>query len=156
MNPGPIGYEPTALTTELKAHKSLCGRGGETRTHDILLPKQARYQTALHPAAFYISLCILQYFDLVVNKFFDNFSKKLQIFFYRQRQKTDATSIHLHRLHCTVFKNFRSALYVRRFGCRAFLLRKWNVLNTAFCLIRQFCQRLCKSLHFDLCAILYH
>ena len=25
------------------------GRGGEIRTPDILLPKQARYQTALHP-----------------------------------------------------------------------------------------------------------
>ena len=27
----------------------LCGRGGEIRTPDILLPKQARYRTALHP-----------------------------------------------------------------------------------------------------------
>ena len=26
-----------------------CGRGGGIRTPDILLPKQARYQTALHP-----------------------------------------------------------------------------------------------------------
>ena len=25
------------------------GRGGEIRTPDILLPKQARYQAALHP-----------------------------------------------------------------------------------------------------------
>ena len=25
------------------------GRGGEIRTPDILLPKQARYRTALHP-----------------------------------------------------------------------------------------------------------
>ena len=32
---------------ELRAHKN--GRGGEIRTPDILLPKQARYQTALHP-----------------------------------------------------------------------------------------------------------
>ena len=32
---------------ELRAH--LYGRGGEIRTPDILLPKQARYQTALHP-----------------------------------------------------------------------------------------------------------
>ena len=27
----------------------LFGRGGEIRTPDILLPKQARYQAALHP-----------------------------------------------------------------------------------------------------------
>ena len=27
----------------------MIGRGGEIRTPDILLPKQARYQTALHP-----------------------------------------------------------------------------------------------------------
>lgn len=27
----------------------VCGRDGETRTPDLLLPKQARYQTALHP-----------------------------------------------------------------------------------------------------------
>ena len=26
-----------------------CGRGGEIRTPDILLPKQARYQATLHP-----------------------------------------------------------------------------------------------------------
>ena len=32
---------------ELRAHRF--GRGGEIRTPDILLPKQARYQTALHP-----------------------------------------------------------------------------------------------------------
>jgi hypothetical protein len=31
--------------------KSMCknGRGGEIRTPDILLPKQARYQATLHP-----------------------------------------------------------------------------------------------------------
>ena len=29
--------------------RALIGRGGEIRTPDILLPKQARYQTALHP-----------------------------------------------------------------------------------------------------------
>ena len=28
---------------------SFDGRGGEIRTPDILLPKQARYRTALHP-----------------------------------------------------------------------------------------------------------
>src|SRR3990172_2112860 len=33
----------------------MSGRGGEIRTPDILLPKQARYQAALHPerAVFY-------------------------------------------------------------------------------------------------------
>ncbi len=27
----------------------ICGRGGEIRTHDLLLPKQAFYQAELHP-----------------------------------------------------------------------------------------------------------
>ncbi len=35
--------------TELRAVNRF-GRGEEIRTPDILLPKQARYQTALHPA----------------------------------------------------------------------------------------------------------
>ena len=42
--------------TELRADRNSpgaplegAGRGGEIRTPDILLPKQARYQTALHP-----------------------------------------------------------------------------------------------------------
>ena len=33
---------------ELQAHRG-SGRGREIRTPDILLPKQARYQTALYP-----------------------------------------------------------------------------------------------------------
>ena len=36
--------------TELRADLATDGRGEEIRTPDILLPKQARYQTALHPA----------------------------------------------------------------------------------------------------------
>jgi hypothetical protein len=38
--------------TELRAdccQTLMVGRGGEIRTPDILLPKQARYRTALHP-----------------------------------------------------------------------------------------------------------
>ena len=37
--------------TELRADgcQTMNGRGGEIRTPDILLPKQARYRTALHP-----------------------------------------------------------------------------------------------------------
>ena len=31
------------------SYKRKTGRGGGIRTPDILLPKQARYQTALHP-----------------------------------------------------------------------------------------------------------
>jgi hypothetical protein len=34
------------------SYKRLTGRGGGIRTPDILLPKQARYQTALHPDKF--------------------------------------------------------------------------------------------------------
>ena len=37
---------PMLYPAELQAH---VGRGGGIRTPDILLPKQARYQTALHP-----------------------------------------------------------------------------------------------------------
>ena len=35
-----------------KPHIILFGRGREIRTPDILLPKQARYQTALYPDIF--------------------------------------------------------------------------------------------------------
>ena len=69
----PTGFEPVTLglegrcsyPTELRAdHKPLgnpccidavkrrrkkCGRGGEIRTPDILVPNQARYQATLHP-----------------------------------------------------------------------------------------------------------
>ena len=36
----------------LKEMRPTCGRGREIRTPDILLPKQARYQAALHPVFF--------------------------------------------------------------------------------------------------------
>jgi hypothetical protein len=57
----PAGLEPTTPSLEgwcsiqLSYGQSLCrrvckpGRGGEIRTPDILLPKQARYQAAPHP-----------------------------------------------------------------------------------------------------------
>ena len=37
---------------------SVYGRGGEIWTPDILLPKQARYRTALHPE-YKIMICLL-------------------------------------------------------------------------------------------------
>lgn len=40
---------PMLYPNELRALNSDHGRGGGIRTPDILLPKQARYQTALHP-----------------------------------------------------------------------------------------------------------
>ena len=49
MNPGPAGYEPDALTTELEAHTLENGRGGRIRTCGPLVPNQMRYQAALHP-----------------------------------------------------------------------------------------------------------
>ncbi len=64
----PAGFEPATLGLEgrcsiqmsygriyaMALYHSLqsgyqIGRGGEIRTPDILLPKQARYQAALHP-----------------------------------------------------------------------------------------------------------
>ena len=51
---GRVGFEPTTnwlkancSTTELTTQKN--GRGRAIRTPDILLPKQARYRTALYP-----------------------------------------------------------------------------------------------------------
>jgi hypothetical protein len=66
----PAGLEPATLDLEGRCsiqmsyghnvvHKSSLpncqksGRGGEIRTPDILLPKQTRYQAALHPVGAY-------------------------------------------------------------------------------------------------------
>ncbi len=48
------GLEPATPSLEgwcsiRLSYKRKNGRGGGTRTPDILLPKQTRYQTALHP-----------------------------------------------------------------------------------------------------------
>ena len=40
---------PVELRAQLVTAPPEPGRGGEIRTPDILLPKQARYQAALHP-----------------------------------------------------------------------------------------------------------
>ena len=41
--------ERVMITRSYEPKVHLGGRGGEIRTPDILLPKQARYRTALHP-----------------------------------------------------------------------------------------------------------
>ena len=44
-----LSYGQKSKTLRGRAFWCGAGRGGEIRTPDILLPKQARYQTALHP-----------------------------------------------------------------------------------------------------------
>ena len=50
------------------------GRGGEIRTPDILLPKQARYQATLHPEGCALYRCqpAMQLFYEVFARFFSD------------------------------------------------------------------------------------
>ena len=48
----PVELQAQKLNAQQKTQqKERSGRGREIRTPDILLPKQARYQTALYPDA---------------------------------------------------------------------------------------------------------
>ena len=44
-----VNEEWRVIPTTYRTKGQVGGRGGEIRTPDILLPKQARYRTALHP-----------------------------------------------------------------------------------------------------------
>jgi hypothetical protein len=44
-----LSYGQIVGQSRLNQYFKNSGRGGEIRTPDILLPKQARYQTTLHP-----------------------------------------------------------------------------------------------------------
>jgi hypothetical protein len=68
---------------ELRAHFCI-GRGGEIRTPDILLPKQARYQTALHPATTRLKDrdAIIQRIFVSVNMLFSFFLIFLNLCFF--------------------------------------------------------------------------
>ena len=45
----PENWKTLVFSERYRLRLSVIGRGGEIRTPDILLPKQARYRTALHP-----------------------------------------------------------------------------------------------------------
>ena len=45
----PENWKTLVFSERYRLRLSVIGRGGEIRTPDILLPKQARYQAALHP-----------------------------------------------------------------------------------------------------------
>ena len=51
LYPAELRADPVLTLTE-----QMFGRGGEIRTPDILLPKQARYQTALYPVVITVAL----------------------------------------------------------------------------------------------------
>ena len=77
----PAGLEPATLGLEGRcsiqmSYGRIIGRGGEIRTPDILLPKQARYQTALHPVyPFRAEIILIP--NPKVNSTFDIFSKEI-------------------------------------------------------------------------------
>ena len=48
-NPNNLKQIPGLNTSTILPENKIIGRGREIRTPDILLPKQARYQTALYP-----------------------------------------------------------------------------------------------------------
>ena len=60
---------PLLYPTELQTHMD--GRDDRIRTCDILLPKQARYQTALHPVITYFT--IIMTYRFLVNASAKNF-----------------------------------------------------------------------------------
>ena len=78
LNPGPIGYEPTALTTELKAHILFLWSGWRDSNSRHLAPKASALPNCATPRCINISLSILQYFANLVNKFIKLFQKKYQ------------------------------------------------------------------------------
>ena len=50
MPPTAKTAQPLFLVAEKWINEEKSGRGGEIRTHDLLYPKQARYQATLRPA----------------------------------------------------------------------------------------------------------
>ena len=79
------------LTYQIKLNRAyftcLYGRGGEIRTPDILLPKQARYQATLHPERANIAqiACLVKYIILHTFLFISFTYRRIKYFF---RKKT--------------------------------------------------------------------
>ena len=67
--PDPRLRRPLLYPAELQTHMD--GRDDRIRTCDILLPKQARYQTALHPVITYFT--IIMTYRFLVNASAKNF-----------------------------------------------------------------------------------